>query len=315
MLAKVITNERLAESHGPQDKGFEDQYRVKAVNGVLRSDKHFFFEDAQIVDDATLSLVHSRAHVDRIAAASARAKNTPEGYVSLGHEAWAYSGTWDAARAMAGGCIQGVDSLLRTKEVSTVIVTGRSPGHHAEDMKTMGYCFLSNVALAATYANRTYGARIGILDMDIHQGNGTESIVRGNSSINLFDMYMVGRYQYPYPDYPLPDLLPNIRRLPLAAGTSGSKFLEVARSEVFPSMARLNPDLIVVSFGLDCMEDDPVGGFKLSPAHIREVVSDLMSMRTPLLFVMEGGYSKKNLEDGFQELVTSVRQNINRPTH
>ena len=101
-----------------------------------------------------LSRVHPPAHVDLIAALSAR------GGGAIDLDTSAVAGTYEAALRAAGGAVALVDALLRDGEPCGVSAL-RPPGHHAEAARAMGFCFFNNVAVAAAHATRRARRRAG----------------------------------------------------------------------------------------------------------------------------------------------------------
>ena len=95
----------------------------------------------------------------------------------------AVEATYAAALRAAGGGVALVDALL-TGEAATGFSALRPPGHHAEPDRAMGFCFFGNAAVAARHAQRAHGAeRVLIVDWDVHHGNGTNEIFRGDPSV------------------------------------------------------------------------------------------------------------------------------------
>ena len=97
--------------------------------------------------------------------------------------------TWNAALRAAGAVIAATDSVM-AGEMSNAFCAVRPPGHHAERGKAMGFCFFSNIAIAAKYALARHGLkRVAIVDFDVHHGNGTANIIH---FAEIFDNFQDG---------------------------------------------------------------------------------------------------------------------------
>ena len=82
--------------------------------------------------------------------------------------------TWDAALASVGMAIQAVDAVL-DGDTPLAYALVRPPGHHAQPARADGYCFFTNIAIAAEHARRRGVERVAVVDWDVHHGNGTQA--------------------------------------------------------------------------------------------------------------------------------------------
>lgn len=175
----------------------------------------------------------------------------------------------------------------------------RPPGHHAGKASAAGYCFLNNAALAAAGFLQGGAKKVAILDIDYHHGNGTQEIFYDRSDVLYVSIHADPAYEYPYfagyakekgegqgegfnVNYPLP------------IGTAFAKWKEVLE-EALRRVAKFNPDILLVSLGLDTFKKDPIGKFKLAGEDFITVGQRLASLKKPTLFVMEGGYAVEEL--------------------
>ena len=124
-----------------------------------------------------LTRVHSAAHVEFIAALSARGG----GRIDL--DTAAVAGTYDAALHAAGGAVALVDRMLGAARRAASRRCGR-PGTTPTAERAMGFCFFNNVAVAAAHARAAHGVeRVLIVDWDVHHGNGTNDIFHADPTV------------------------------------------------------------------------------------------------------------------------------------
>jgi len=193
--------------------------------------------------------------------------------------------SWEAATLAAGIALDAVD------RGGFALV--RPPGHHALADRAMGFCLLNNVVVAARYAQEELGMqRVAILDWDVHHGNGTEAMVRGDDSIMF-----VSLHQWPfYPGTGGPGTSEgNILNVPLPAGSGDDEYLAAFESAVEPAVKKFAPDLLVVSSGFDAHTDDPLGQMEVSAAGFREFASRAVRLAPRVAAVLEGGYNLATL--------------------
>jgi acetoin utilization deacetylase AcuC-like enzyme len=170
----------------------------------------------------------------------------------------------------------------------------RPPGHHAEPDRAMGFCLFNSAAVAARWAQAVEGVgRVAILDWDVHHGNGTEAIVRGDPTILYCSLH-----QWPfYPGTGGPaDQGENVLNISLAAGTGDLGYLEAfGRAEL--AIAEFEPELLLVSAGFDAHVDDPLAELDLSTAIFTELANRTLRLAPRVAAVLEGGYNLRTLPD------------------
>ena len=196
-------------------------------------------------------------------------------------------GTWKAAYWAAQTGLAAVDVVLSGDE--TAFALCRPPGHHAGADYFGGYCYLSNAAISAQQAVAA-GQRVAILDVDYHHGNGTQDVVSGRDDVLFASIHADPVVDYPYFWGHADETDGNILNLPLPRGTRWSAY-EPALDRALDWLGSHAPDLLVVSFGADTYEGDPISYFELKTSDYAPMARRIASLGLPTVIVMEGGYA------------------------
>jgi len=236
----------------------------------------------------------ARAHdprlVEQLLAASPRS-----GYVQLDADTTMNPHTPAAALRAAGAGVQAVGSVLGQGPRQAFCAV-RPPGHHAERRTAMGFCLFDNVAVAAGEALARGMERVAILDFDVHYGNGTVDIFRGDPRV-----LVCNTYQYPlYPFWADGGGAANIVDAPLHPGAGGREFREAVGAKWKPAIEKFAPELILVSAGFDAHRDDPLANLELLENDYRWIGAQARdwaerSAGGRVVAMLEGGYQLKAL--------------------
>ncbi len=129
-------------------------------------------------DKKWIELVHAGPHVRRFAEACRLGKSifgSPDNQMCCE--------TYETALLAVGGILDVVDRVMEGK-LNNAFCAVRPPGHHAEVNKAMGFCYFNNVAIAARYLQNQWEIqRVGIVDFDVHHGNGTQQIFEQDPTV------------------------------------------------------------------------------------------------------------------------------------
>lgn len=175
--------------------------------------------------------------------------------------------------------------------------------HHAASDHGEGYCLYNDAAVAAR-AMQAEGRvrRVAVIDCDVHQGNGTAEITRGDRSIFTFSIH--GEKNFPFRK------VPGDLDIGLPDGTEDAAYLEVLETAVAHTIARAQPQLVIYLAGADVHIDDKLGRLALTKKGIaardRLVLDHCHREGIPVAVTMAGGYGK-NIHDTVDLYFQTVR--------
>lgn len=162
--------------------------------------------------------------------------------------------------------------------------------HHAFTNKGEGFCMLNDMAIAANYLLKNKLAeRILIVDLDVHQGNGTAQIFQNNKNVFTFSMH--GKNNYPFHkeksdlDIELPD------------GINDDEYLLLLQNNLLEVFIKHEPDFVFYLCGVDILSTDKFGKLNISLAACKQrdvfVFELCKKHKVPVACAMGGGYSPK----------------------
>jgi acetoin utilization deacetylase AcuC-like enzyme len=207
------------------------------------------------------------------------------------------AGTWEAARHGAACAVAGARALLAGEGAAFALT--RPPGHHAGHDFFGGYCFINNAAVAAQALRDAGVAKVAVLDIDYHHGNGTQAIFYERPDVFFASVHGDPRTEYPYylghaDEKGAGAGLGTNLNLPLAKGAEFPLWRE-ALAQALQAIRRFGADMLVVSLGVDTFEGDPVAGFHLHSDDYLRIGEDIAAAGLPTLFAFEGGYAVAEL--------------------
>ena len=203
------------------------------------------------------------------------------------------AGTWIAAKTGAD-CAVNAAHALNLGERGTFALT-RPPGHHAGADFFGGYCFLNNAALAVQHLLDDGAAKVAILDIDYHHGNGTQGLFYGRSDVLFVSIHGDPRTEFPFYLGHADETgegagLGYNMNLPLAAGTAPAQWFAALETACL-RIASFGADALVVSLGVDTWAGDPISRFTLQSSDFLRIGERLGYLGLPTVFVLEGGYA------------------------
>jgi acetoin utilization deacetylase AcuC-like enzyme len=162
--------------------------------------------------------------------------------------------------------------------------------HHAFRDHGEGFCLLNDVAVAAVaLLEKGEVSRCAVVDLDVHQGNGTAAIFREDPRVFTLSMHQENNYPSPKP--------PSDLDLGLADGTRDESYLSLLDEALDVVLSRQRPDLVIYLAGADPFEEDQLGGLALTRMGLEErdrmVLKRCVQAGARVAVVLAGGYARR----------------------
>jgi len=286
----------------PQEHGME---LVRAVHTAAYLE---FLEHAnerwQHIDGAA-DAVTPNVHTDRRDVGYPASVVAQAGYHMSDVAAPIAGGTWESVCWSARTAMHAA-MLVRDGESSAYALC-RPPGHHAFSDMAGGFCYLNNSAIAAQVLREVH-PRVAILDVDLHHGNGTQSIFYARDDVLTTSIHADPSRFYPFfwgyaNEHGEGAGQGHNLNLPLQRGSGDAEFL-AALDIAIDRVRAFSPAALVIALGLDAFEGDPFGGLRISTAGFRVIASRIAhGLRLPTLIVQEGGYLCDELGENLNQFL------------
>lgn len=241
-------------------------------------EKEDFFAPEKI-SNAIIERVHDSKYLDRLLNLALDPKEVRKIGFPLSQQ------LIDREIIIAGGTVEGAKRAL-TDGIAMNIAGGT---HHAFSAWGEAFCLLNDQAIAAQYLiDQQLVNRVLIVDLDVHQGNGTAEIFKNNPAVFTFSMH--GAKNYPFhkeeSDYDLA----------MEDGTNDTTYLNSLKSALPHLLEKVKPDFIFYLCGVDVVATDKLGRLGMSVAGCKArdtfVLESCKSLDIPVQCSMGGGYSK-----------------------
>jgi acetoin utilization deacetylase AcuC-like enzyme len=313
-LALVKHPACLAHDTGPEHP--EAAVRVSAILDAVHADPELGRDvlvevDAQPVETEDLVRAHAPEHVAFVRALADRARE--EGIQWIDPDT-AVSGSSFLAAVAAAGCAVTAAELVATGHARSAFALARPPGHHAAARRAAGFCLFNNVVIAARRLQSLgLARRILIVDWDVHHGDGTQAIVWEDPTIDYLSLHLS-------PHYPGTGAAwergggagaGTVRNVPLPPGTGRVEYRRRFSEALTASLRELEPELVLVSAGFDCLADDPLGGLLLEPEDLHAITQEVVERTRPsaegrVVAVLEGGYVLERMGLGAVNVIRAL---------
>jgi len=249
--------------------------------------------DARVAETGELARVHTREYLDALARDSRAGGGIAGEVTAFG------PGGFDIAALAAGGCLAAIDAVLGG-QVDNAYALVRPAGHHALPDAGRGFCMLANAALAVRHAIAAHGVRrVALVDWDVHHGNGAQEVFWDDPEVLTISLHQADWYPRDEGGAGAlggPGALGACINVPLPPGSGRGAYEAAVEQIVLPAVRAHEPELIVVSCGLDANAMDPSGRMLLTSEDfrwmcraVRTAADELCDGR--LVLCHEGGYS------------------------
>ena len=257
-------------------------------------------EVAPPASDGELALVHAPTYIQAVAQGTlSEAQQKVIGFP------WTPAMV-ERSRRSAGATVMAARTALFDAQGVAANLAGGT--HHAYADKGSGFCVFNDAAVATCLMQAEWGRthkqplKVAIIDLDVHQGNGTARIFERDDQV--FTLSMHGARNFPF-EKEISDL-----DVELPDGCDDSRYLEALEQALVELEARFEPGLVIYLAGADPHEGDRLGRLSLSfdglEARDRRVFDWAWSKRIPLAFSMAGGYGR-DMADTVQAQVNTYR--------
>ena len=217
-----------------------------------------------------------------------------------------------AARAAVGTALTAAADMLAHR--GRAFVVARPPGHHAERVEAMGFCFFNTIACTTEWLREQPGIeRIFIFDFDVHHGNGTQHLFESRD-----DVFYASMHRYPF--YPGTGAANEIGsgagrgytlNIPLDEDSGDAVYLDHVEETVVKAIELYRPNAILLSAGFDAHRRDPLGGMRVSEEAYGEITRRVVEAAERwcegrVLSLLEGGYDPEGLTASVAEHVAAL---------
>ncbi|WP_118184415.1 histone deacetylase family protein [Paraburkholderia phosphatilytica] len=213
-------------------------------------------------------------------------------------------GSWKSILRSAHAAHHAADVVVSGDRVAYALC--RPPGHHAERERAGGFCYVNNVAVAVERLRTRFG-RVAVIDVDVHHGNGQQSIYYADPDVLTVSLHVDPAVAYPFFTGSASERgaagAPGCNlNFPLPKGTGDDAYLDTLK--IACSRVRdFRPGALVVALGLDASRHDPFAYFQITEQGFGRIGAELARLELPTVLVQEGGYLAPDLGDNLRSVL------------
>lgn len=216
------------------------------------------------------------------------------------------SATYEISLLAVGGVLEAA-RLVMEGELDNAFCAVRPPGHHAEVSQAMGFCYFNNIAIAARYIQQKWDIqRVGIVDFDVHHGNGTQHIFERDPTVFYYSIHQHPTFAYPGTGREFEKGKDAghgyTKNSPMLPGQGDNEYKQTLQRDLVPAFKDFKPQVILVSSGFDGHIEDNMSDIKLTTTGFTWIIKLIVELAAEhaqgrLISVLEGGYSIRRLPE------------------
>ncbi len=214
--------------------------------------------------------------------------------------------TFETALLAVGGILKTIDQVMQG-DIDNAFCAVRPPGHHAEYDEAMGFCYFNNVAIAARYLQKRWGiGRVGIVDFDVHHGNGTQHTFEKDPTVFYYSIHQHPTFTFPGTGREFEQGSGEgygfTKNSPVLPGQSDDTYRQMFEKDLRPAFDVFRPEFILVSTGFDAHQDDEMADMQVTNQGFSWLMRTIMQLADTyaagrVVSVLEGGYCLDRLPE------------------
>ncbi|KRY35918.1 Histone deacetylase 4 [Trichinella spiralis] len=236
----------------------------------------------------------------------------PCGGIGVDADTYFNDGSTQLSARVAVGCTVDLCLAVAAGTLENGFALVRPPGHHAEPVQAMGFCFFNNIAIAVRVLQqkKPHLKKFAIIDWDVHHGKGTQLIFENDPNVLYLSLHRYDNGTF----FPGTGSLTEVGsgagagftvNIAWSGGSMGdADYLAAFAHVVLPILDQFEPDFVLVAAGFDAADGHHVtlGGYHLSPAIFAHMTRSLLRYAdSRLVLVLEGGYELKVVNECIEE--------------
>jgi len=288
----------LEKLHSFDIRKYARIYLKLNTEGLLRPDDVFVPE---AVTEEQILLVHTPEFLDSLKDSPTVAKYLEAPFVAVVPNPMVDAAILNAFRHATGGTV--LAGRLALKHGLAINIGGGY--HHAKPYQGEGFCIYADMPIAIRALQKDKLIRRAmVIDLDVHQGNGTAVCFSTDDSVFTFSMHQGNIY-------PIPKSVSDMD-IELDPGTDDETFLAILRKNLGGAIDRADPDIVFLQAGCDTLEGDPLASLSMSlegiVARDAMVIDECVKRRIPVAMTLGGGYSKRAWEVQYASIARTLKK-------